>query len=71
VILAAEIALYAAGLTWLALYAHLGPAATLHEGLTPFIAGDIIKAAIAAGLLPAAWRLAGRRAAETDEPEAD
>jgi biotin transport system substrate-specific component len=68
VMLAAEIALYAAGLTWLALYAHLGPAATLHEGLTPFIAGDAIKAAIAAGLLPAAWRLAGRRAGSRDEP---
>jgi biotin transporter BioY len=42
--LAAEIALYPAGLTWLALYADLGPAAVLREGLTPFIAGDIIKA---------------------------
>jgi biotin transport system substrate-specific component len=60
--LAAEVALYAAGLTWLALYAHLGPAATLAEGLTPFIAGDAVKAAIAAGLLPAVWRLADRRA---------
>jgi hypothetical protein len=28
----------------------------------PFIAGDVIKAAIAAGLLPVAWRLAGHRA---------
>jgi biotin transport system substrate-specific component len=65
---AAEVVLYAAGLTWLALYAHLGPAATLREGLTPFIAGDAIKAAIAAGLLPAAWRLAGRRAGRPDEP---
>lgn len=59
--LAAEVTLYAAGLTWLALYAHLTPAQTLAEGLTPFIAGDAIKAAIAAALLPAAWRLAGRR----------
>jgi biotin transport system substrate-specific component len=60
--LAGEVVIYAAGLTWLALYAHLGPAATISEGLTPFVAGDAIKAAIAAGLLPAAWRLAGRRA---------
>jgi biotin transport system substrate-specific component len=68
--LAAEIALYAAGLTWLALYAHLGPASTLREGLTPFIAGDVIKAVIAAGLLPVAWRLAGRRAGRRGaEPE--
>jgi biotin transport system substrate-specific component len=66
--LAAEVALYAAGLTWLALYAHLSPAATISEGLTPFIAGDAIKAAIAAGLLPAAWRLAGRRASGPGEP---
>jgi biotin transport system substrate-specific component len=59
--LAGEVVIYAAGLTWLALYAHLGPAATISEGLTPFIAGDAIKAVIAAGLLPAAWRLARRR----------
>jgi biotin transport system substrate-specific component len=59
--LAGEVVIYAAGLTWLALYAHLGPAATLREGLTPFLAGDAVKAAIAAGLLPAAWRLAGHR----------
>ncbi len=66
--LAAEVTLYAAGLTWLALYAHLGPAQTMAEGLTPFIAGDAIKAVIAAGLLPAAWRLAGRRGRTPDEP---
>ncbi len=28
-------------------------------GLTPFLAGDAIKAAIAAMLLPGAWKLAG------------
>jgi biotin transport system substrate-specific component len=56
-----EIVLYAAGLTWLAVYAHLGPAATIHEGLTPFLVGDAVKAIIAAGLLPVAWKLAGRR----------
>lgn len=55
--LAGEVVLYLFGLTWLAVDAHLGPAATLREGLTPFLAGDAIKAAIAAGLLPAAWRL--------------
>ena len=56
-----EIIIYAFGLAWLALDAHLGAAATLRDGLTPFVAGDAIKAAIAAGLLPVAWRLAGRR----------
>ncbi len=56
-----EIIIYAFGLTWLALDAHLSAGATLADGFTPFVAGDAIKAAIAAGLLPVAWKLAGRR----------
>jgi biotin transport system substrate-specific component len=56
-----EIIIYAFGLTWLALDLHLSAGATLTEGFTPFVAGDAIKAAIAAGLLPAAWWLTGRR----------
>jgi biotin transport system substrate-specific component len=56
-----EVIVYAFGLTWLALDLHLGAAATLKDGFTPFLAGDAIKAVIAAGLLPAAWKLAGRR----------
>ncbi len=61
--IAAEIIIYAFGLTWLALDLHLGAGATLADGLTPFLAGDAIKAAIAAGLLPLVWwKLpAGRR----------
>jgi biotin transport system substrate-specific component len=57
--IAAELVIYVFGLAWLASDLHLGIAATLRLGLVPFIAGDAIKAAIAAGLLPAAWRLAG------------
>jgi biotin transport system substrate-specific component len=30
-------------------------------GFTPFVAGDAIKAGIAALMLPGAWKLAGRR----------
>ena len=56
-----EIIIYAFGLTWLALDLHLGAAKTLDFGFTPFVAGDAIKAAIAAGLLPVAWKLAGRQ----------
>jgi biotin transport system substrate-specific component len=63
-----EIIIYAFGLTWLALDLHLGAAATLTDGFTPFVAGDAIKAAIAAGLLPVAWHLAGRR--QQDDPRA-
>ena len=64
--LVGEIIIYAFGLTWLALDLHLDAAATLTAGFTPFVAGDAIKAAIAAGLLPAAWKLAGRRDADAD-----
>jgi biotin transport system substrate-specific component len=60
--LAAEVIIYAFGLTWLAIDLHLGASAAIADGLTPFLAGDAIKAALAAGLLPAAWWLAGRPA---------
>jgi biotin transport system substrate-specific component len=30
-------------------------------GLTPFLVGDALKAALAMGLLPAAWKFAGKR----------
>ncbi len=65
--IAGEIVIYAFGLTWLALDLHLGAAATLSAGFRPFVIGDAIKAAIAAGLLPVAWRLAGNR--QQDEPQ--
>jgi biotin transport system substrate-specific component len=32
-------------------------------GATPFLIGDALKIALAAGLLPVAWRLAGDRPA--------
>jgi len=60
--IAAEVVIYAFGLTWLAIDLHLGASATIAEGLTPFLAGDAIKAAFAVGLLPAAWWLARRPA---------
>jgi biotin transport system substrate-specific component len=63
-----EIIIYAFGLTWLALDLHLGAAATLAAGFTPFVIGDAIKAAIAAGLLPFAWRLAGNRRPDAPRP---
>jgi len=59
--IAGEVVIYLFGVTWLAIDLHLGASAALHDGFTPFIIGDSIKAAIAAGLLPTAWKLAGRR----------
>jgi biotin transport system substrate-specific component len=61
---AGEVVMYAVGVTWLAVDLHLGAGKAISEGLTPFLAGDAIKAAIAAGLLPAAWKLAGSRAGQ-------
>lgn len=58
---AGEIVLYATGVTWLALSLHVGAGKAIALGLTPFLAGDAFKAALAAVLLPGAWKLARRR----------
>jgi biotin transport system substrate-specific component len=52
---------YAIGVPWLAISADMSLGTALSEGFVPFIPGDIVKAAAAGALLPAAWRLAGRR----------
>jgi biotin transport system substrate-specific component len=54
-----EIVMYGVGVTWLAFDLHVGAAKAISLGLTPFLAGDAIKAAMAALLLPAAWKPAG------------
>lgn len=51
-----NLVIYAVGLLWLSRFAP-DWATTLQWGLLPFIAGDIIKIAVAAALLPLAWRL--------------
>jgi biotin transport system substrate-specific component len=53
--------IYLLGATWLAVDLHLGVSGALSLGVTPFLLGDAIKAALAMGLLPGAWRLAGRQ----------
>ena len=49
--------IYALGLAWLQQFTG---AKTLELGLYPFIPGDLIKAALAAVLLPSAWKLTKR-----------
>ncbi len=56
-----SLVIYAVGVPWLAVVAGLGPGEALAKGLLPFIPGGIAKALLAAGLLPFAWRLSGRR----------
>ncbi|HLI45173.1 MAG TPA: biotin transporter BioY [Acidimicrobiales bacterium] len=58
---AGELVMYGVGVAWLAVDLHVGAGKAISLGFTPFIAGDAIKAALAAGLLPGAWRLAGER----------
>jgi biotin transport system substrate-specific component len=55
-----EVCIYGVGLTWLAVDLHVGAGKALALGFTPFVAGDAIKLALAAGLLPSAWWLVGR-----------
>jgi len=63
---AGSVVVFAIGLPWLAVVLHTDLPTTLQYGLYPFILGGIIKAAIAAGLLPLAWwgadRIAKKRA---------
>jgi biotin transport system substrate-specific component len=48
---------FAIGVPWLAVSADLTLARAIELGFVPFIPGGIIKALLAAGLLPTAWRL--------------
>jgi biotin transport system substrate-specific component len=57
-----EVVIYAVGVPWLAVAAHFSPQVAIDEGLLPFVLGDALKLAIAAGLFPFAWWLVGRRA---------
>lgn len=59
-----EIAIYAVAVPWLAVAAHMSPETAITTGLTPFIVGDAIKLAIAAGIFPVAWWVVGRRAGD-------
>jgi biotin transport system substrate-specific component len=51
--------IYAFGVPWLAAVLDLPASVALREGALVFLPGDAIKAVLAAGLLPAAWRLTG------------
>lgn len=51
---------YVVGATWLAHDLHLSAARAVELGVTPFLIGDAIKIAVAAVVLPSAWRLARR-----------
>lgn len=56
---AGSLVIYAVGVPWLATTAGIGLREALLLGVVPFLVGDAVKAALAAAVLPAAWRLAG------------
>jgi biotin transport system substrate-specific component len=65
--LPASLIIYAAGVGWLAVYGLPTPHGIDHSlytaflgGMLPFIPGDLLKLAIAAGLLPGAWAIVRR-----------
>jgi biotin transport system substrate-specific component len=58
--------IFTSGILWLGLFARtipggapIGLSAALASGLYPFVIADVIKLAIAAGLVPAIWRAIG------------
>ena len=62
--------IFVSGVTWLGLFARtltgsapVGMQAALATGVYPFILPDAVKLAVAAGLVPALWRLVGRTGA--------
>jgi biotin transport system substrate-specific component len=56
-----EIVIYAVGIPWLMQALDVGVLEAFELGLYPFVIGDTLKLLLAAGLLPGAWRLLGRR----------
>ncbi|OZM73872.1 biotin transporter BioY [Amycolatopsis antarctica] len=55
-----NLVVYAVGVPWLMAAASMDLGTALGAGVAPFLIGDVVKIALAAGLLPAAWALTGR-----------
>ncbi|MFI5678066.1 biotin transporter BioY [Streptomyces cellulosae] len=58
--LVGEAIIYAVGVPYLAYAADLSVSAAIAAGLTPFLIGDALKAALAMGVLPTAWKFLKR-----------
>ena len=57
-----NLTIYAVGVPFLMGFAHLNLGQALIAGVLPFLIGDAIKIVLAAGLLPATWKLVSRSA---------
>ncbi|MEU4088117.1 biotin transporter BioY [Streptomyces aureus] len=56
-----EAIIYAVGVPYLALATGMSATAAVAAGLTPFLIGDALKAALAMGILPTAWKLVDKK----------
>ncbi|MDI3409437.1 biotin transporter BioY [Streptomyces cavernicola] len=56
-----SLAIYAVGVPWLMAATGMSLTAALAAGVAPFLIGDALKAALAMGLLPSAWKLADHK----------
>ena len=56
-----NLVIYALGVPWLMIFTGMGLLQAIALGVLPFLIGDAIKIAAAAGLLPAAWKLVNAR----------
>ncbi|MER5882214.1 biotin transporter BioY [Streptomyces sp. NPDC001941] len=56
-----SLVVYAVGVPYLALATGMTLGQAVAAGLVPFLVGDALKAALAMGALPTAWKLAGRK----------
>ena len=54
---AGEVLIYAIAVPWLAVALHVTLFKAVTLGMTPFIAGDLIKAGLAGIALPSSWHL--------------
>lgn len=68
-LLVGDAVLFALGIVWLAFFARLASGASgtgleyaVMKGAVPFMLGDLLKIALVALAVPAAWRLVGRKA---------
>jgi biotin transport system substrate-specific component len=55
-----EAIIYAIGVPYLALSLDLSTSAAIAAGLTPFLIGDALKAALAMGATPTAWKFVNK-----------
>jgi Cof subfamily protein (haloacid dehalogenase superfamily) len=56
-----NLVIYALGATWLGVFTGQGAEFALVNGVLPFLAGDAVKIALAAAVLPTLWKVVGGR----------